>query len=177
MAGIGSCYFFVGRRRFDQLYSTAAPSKPVEQRPSHKRSTAVASFVDQLSAVAEQTTTQSPTPISSTPEEPPGEVARQELPDIGPSEPLPATPAELSLKEVLSQLSDTEKDVYNTMTTDPPVEKERAYATTLWNRHFKKKVRLKTIQNIVSKLRNMPVLWGDDAARYESRPKKTSRRK
>jgi hypothetical protein len=145
------------------------------KRQAHKRGTAVASSVDQLPAVAEQTTTQSPTPISSTPDEPPREVARQELPDVRP--PLPTTPAELSLKEALSQLSDTENDVYKTMKTDPPFENERAYATKLWNRYFKKKVGPKRIQNIVSKLRNMPALWGDDAARYESRPKKTSRRK
>jgi hypothetical protein len=37
-AGMGRPYFFVRRRRFDRLYSTAAPSKPVERRPSPKQS-------------------------------------------------------------------------------------------------------------------------------------------
>jgi hypothetical protein len=35
---VGHWYFFVGRRRLDRLYSTAAPSKPAAQRPSEKQS-------------------------------------------------------------------------------------------------------------------------------------------
>jgi hypothetical protein len=103
-----------------------------------------------------------PAPLESlAAQEPPS--GRQGPPDARPPEQLPTTPAELSLKEALSELSDTEKDVYNKMKTDPPLENERAYATRLWNGYFKKnkkKVGLKTIQNIVSKLRNMPALRG-----------------
>jgi len=77
--------------------------------------------------------------------------------------------------EEAQELHGFEKDVIDRMEADPPRKdargkQERAYATRLYNRYFKKRgVSLKRVQNIISAHRKTPAVGAP--------PKKTSRKK
>src|SRR5262249_47367181 len=144
----------------------ASTEEPQKERPDE-------------TAAATTAASEAPSGLSARTSEPSARISGDDRPVAEPEPQVesvsPAEAPDTEGTEEAQELHGLEKDVINRMKADPPRKdargrQERAYATRLYNKYFRKKgTTLKRIQNIVSAHRETPAAGAP--------PKKTSRRK